>query len=241
MFKINLQVEEKAIPIFERMHPGAVGVFAFDNSSAHAAFAADALNAKRMNVSPGGKQPKMRDTVFDGQVQQMVFPDDHPDPSLRGKAKGMRVVLQERQLWKQGMVGVCNNSTPTSNCCMRHVLEQQADFVNQRCLLQEVIEAHGHKIIFYPKFHCELNYIEMYWGAVKRYTRANCNYTWKGLQQVVPEALDSVSLTQIRRYARRSFRYMDAYQKGLNVKQAAYAVKRYKRHRVIPQSILNEL
>ena len=81
----------------------------------------------------------------------------------------------------------------------------------------------------------------MYWGAVKQYTRANCNYTWRGLQQVVPEALDSVPLKQIRRYARRSFRYMDAYRKGLNVKQANYAVKKYKRHRVIPQNILDEL
>jgi hypothetical protein len=223
------------------MHPRAIGVFAFDNSSAHAAFAADALNARAMNVNPGGKQPKMRDTMFNGQVQSMVFPDDHPDPSLRGNAKGMRVVLKERQLWKEGMVGFCNSSSPTDSCCMRHVLEQQPDFVNQCCLLQEVIEAHGHKIIFYPKFHCELNYIEMYWGAVKQYARANCNYTWKGLQQVVPEALNSVPLKQIRKYARRSFRYMDAYEKGLNVKQAAYAVKKYKRHRVIPQSILEEL
>jgi hypothetical protein len=195
-----------------------------------------------MNVGPGGKQPKMRETMFNGQVQQMVYPDDYFDPSLRGKAKGMRAVLQERQLWKEGMVGFCNSSSPTNDtCCMRHVLEQQPDFANQHCLLQEVIEQHGHKIIFYPKFHCELNFIEMYWSAVKRYARTNCDYTWRGLQRIVPEALDSVSLKQIRKYARKSFRYMDAYRKGMNVKQAEYAVRKYKRHRVIPHSILDEL
>ena len=118
MVKINLQVVEKAIPVFEKMHPGAIAVFAFDNSSSHAAFASDALNAKTMNVKSGGKQPKMRDTIFNGQVQQMVFPDNHPNPDLCGQPKGMRIVLEERQLLREGMVGFCNGSSPTSSCCM---------------------------------------------------------------------------------------------------------------------------
>ncbi len=36
-------------------------------------------------------------------------------------------------------------------------------------LVQEVIEAAGHLCIFLPKFHCELNFIEFFWGWVKRY------------------------------------------------------------------------
>ncbi|CAG8626761.1 16455_t:CDS:2, partial [Funneliformis caledonium] len=35
--------------------------------------------------------------------------------------------------------------------------------------------------------------------------------------------------------------YIDAYRKGLNAKQAEYAIKKYKRHRVISQSIFEEL
>ena len=34
---------------------------------------------------------------------------------------------------------------------------------------------------------------------------------------------------------------MDAYRKGLNVKQAEYAVKKYKRHRIIPNNILQDI
>src|SRR5688572_31972465 len=77
------------------MHPGCVGIFAFDNSTSHGAFADDALIAKHMNLNPGGKQHKLRDTVFNNQVQKMVFPDGQP--------KGMRIVLQERNLWRDGL------------------------------------------------------------------------------------------------------------------------------------------
>ena len=49
--------------------------------------------------------------------------------------------------------------------------------------LQEVIENLGHEAIFYPKFHPELNLIEMCWGSAKRYAQNNCEYTWSGLQR----------------------------------------------------------
>jgi len=75
------------------------------------------------------------------------------------------------------------------SCCARHILASQVDFKNQKPLLQEIIEAKGHKVVFYPKFHCELNYIEMYWGAAKRYVRQHCDYTWKGLKEIYQGSL----------------------------------------------------
>ena len=53
--KVNPQIKEKAIPIFNAVHPGCVAVFAFDNSSGHSVFATDALLAHKMNLSSGGK------------------------------------------------------------------------------------------------------------------------------------------------------------------------------------------
>lgn len=52
-------------------------------------------------------------------------------------------------------------------CCMRKVLSLQSDFLAEIPQLQEVIERAGHICFFLPKFHCELNPIEMFWGWVK--------------------------------------------------------------------------
>ena len=107
--------------------------------------------------------------------------------------------------------------------------------------MKELLRETGIDCLFLPKYHCELNYIEMYWGAAKRYAREHCDYTWVGLQSVVPDALATVPLATIRRYERMSFRFMDAYSKNLTSKQALFAVKKYKSHRRVPDTVLDEL
>ncbi|CAG8642887.1 17739_t:CDS:2, partial [Racocetra persica] len=100
------QVRDKVIPIFKEQFPGAVAVFAFNNATSHAAFAPDALVAKRMNKRSKGKQPKMRSTTFRSEItQDIVFPLNHPDALLRGQPKGLQVVLSERKLWREVSVG----------------------------------------------------------------------------------------------------------------------------------------
>jgi hypothetical protein len=244
------QIEYKAIPIFETLYPNCIAVFAFDNSSNHAVFRKDALVASRMNLKPGGKQPIMRDTYFgpDRQPQSMVFPATHPDEKLRGQPKGIKQVLIERGKWPpEGLILECKDckekiqDESRISCCARQVLSLEPDFLAQRGAIEELIKKAGHECIFYPKFHCELNFIERYWGASKRHARENCDYSWNGLQQMVPKSLDQVPLVMIRKFARKCWRYMDAYRKGISGKLAEYAVKKYKSHRRIPDSILEEL
>jgi len=94
--------------------------------------------------------------------------------------------------------------------------------------------------MFYPKFHCELNYIESFWAEAKRYSRLHCNYSFNHLKEVVPHALDSISLMKIRRFSRRFARYMSAYELGLSGKAAVFAVKRYRSYRRVPETVLEE-
>ena len=161
---------EKIIPAFEHAHgPGYQALFIIDNSQRHSAYAEDALLASRMNFNPGGKQAHLQNGWFihDGIkiIQPMIFPLDHPQFS--DQPKGMKQVLIEHELFHNKLKMKCKECT-SNTCCARRILECQPDFKSQRSLVQEVIEDAGHLCIFLPKFHCELNPIEFFWGAVKQ-------------------------------------------------------------------------
>lgn len=145
-----------------------------------------------------------------------------------------------------------------TDCCMTRMLSLQEDFKNEPCLLEQVskpmhctplsyfinscntkvITEAGHICLFLPKFHPELNPIEMYWGWVKRYFRERANGNFKTAQKLFSEALDACPLTIIRRFFRRAYRYMSVYRQGATGLLAEFAVKQYKSHRGIT---LNDL
>jgi hypothetical protein len=128
-----------------------------------------------MNFNPAGAQSRLRDGWFinaSGQrvSQPMIFPANHPKhPNM---PKGMKAVLIERGLFRAGLKMECKKpkcEPDATDCCATRILSLQADFQEQKSLVQEVIEDAGHLCIFLPKFHCELNFIEFFWGAIKKY------------------------------------------------------------------------
>jgi len=86
----------KAISVFEKKYPQCQGLFIFDHAPSHMKRPDDALNADRMNVRDGGKQPFMRDTEWNGNIQHMVNDD--------GTQKGMKTVLKERGIDTSKMI-----------------------------------------------------------------------------------------------------------------------------------------
>ncbi|KAH6583636.1 hypothetical protein BASA61_007904 [Batrachochytrium salamandrivorans] len=228
------QLEFRAIPIFKILHPNCIGLFLFDNSMNHHAFAPDALKSVGLPLKDGGKNmKKMRNGWFEIDGVRHIQPMQYLD----GLSKGLDTILKERGMWHPSM----------KVKDARELLQSQPDFQAQKPWLQEIVETNQDLTIdYYPKYHCEFNFIELYWGAAKRYSRRNCDYSFKGLELVLPAALNSVSLTLIRKYARKCFRYMDAYRarndigNGLTMEQVEYAMKKYAGHRRIPQSIMHE-
>ena len=207
-----------AVAIAEFKYPSGTNaiVFIFDQSSCHKAYAEDALNASRMNVRPGGKQPCMRDTVWAGRVQQLVDDDGVP--------KGLKKILEERGI----------NTSRMKGDDMRTVISFHDDFRDEKTLVEHFITEKGHKCLFLPKFHCELNPIERVWGQAKAYSRAHTNFTLAGLRTIVNPALDSVSTDLMRKYFRRVLEYEMAYLEGKKArKELETAVKVYKSHRRI--------
>ena len=103
----------------------------------------------------------------------------------------------------------------------------------------------GHSTLFFPKYHCEFNFIESVWNRLKDYARRNCTYSFTALHTTIPKALDSIPLAVIHRYAQRCDRFMDAYREkdfGLTLtpKQVERVVKKYKSHRRIPMDIATQ-
>jgi hypothetical protein len=122
------------------------------------------LHAFDMNKGNGGKQQKQKDTIipmnnphaeFRGKPQKMM--------TEAGQAKGIQQTLEEHGFSVRGMRVKCSPVCPFENndCCMAHLLSKQDNFCLQISLLEQKITSKGHLCIFLPKFHCELNPIEM--------------------------------------------------------------------------------
>jgi hypothetical protein len=156
-------------------------------------------------MDPDGKllkhKIKMHDATFENGSPQSLYFASGPQAGL---FKGMTVLLTERGLHEEAKLNAqCQKfkcPTGNKNCCQRRVLYNQPDFVQAKSLLEELCESRGYTVLFLPKFHCELNFIEQCWGFAKRlYRKFPASSKEADLESNVLLALESVPLESMRK------------------------------------------
>lgn len=101
-----------------------------------------------------------------------------------------------------------------------------------------MVEDAGHKIIFSPKFHCELNFIELIWAYIKSKLRRTCDFDFNSLHDIrLPSVIASISPSLVRDCSNHCFRFMSGNRIGLKVPVLDYAMKKYKSHRRLTSSL----
>jgi hypothetical protein len=100
-----------------------------------------------------------------------------------------------------------------------------------------IVKEAGHLCLFLPKYHCELNIIEFFWGTTKHHTRECCDFTPDGLDREIGVGQEKVKVTTIRRWYQR---WSDAYETGSGAVAAqqqvqAFSSKKFKSYRRAPE------
>jgi len=150
-----------------------------------------------------------------------------------GIGKGKSVDVPKHAGWTGGTA-----------CCLELPLSEQDDFREQQNATRSS-SFRGATTASSSPSHPELNFIERYWSRVKWYTRQHSDGTVAWLKATATAAMKSeggcCDLTTIRRYARTSWRWVDAYRRGLDGVLASWAVRQSKCHRCVTDAADREV
>ena len=145
----------------------------------HKAKSLDGLDATKINKSDGGAGVTLqRDGWFDAATEGVCVRTVQKMQNEAGLQLGMLSILKVRGKSCMKLPGgsysghilnlicvSCREHTekddPSVTCCLYHVLSNEPDFKSQKSWSSETVEKYpGCQLIFYPKFQCELNFIE---------------------------------------------------------------------------------
>jgi hypothetical protein len=217
-----LEQTKKAMDIAQKYYPDDDHIFVFDNATTHLKWPDTALSAQKMTKGPSKTFGAEVTVIVNGKPQYTVdgkpqkrtipmgpgtFADGTPQSfyNENGTFKGMTRILQECGLTTESKLKAqCEKfkcAPDATDCCQRQVLYNQPDFANQDSALEIACKARGFEVMFLPKFHCELNFIEQCWGHSKRvYRQYPASTKEDDLQKNLLSALESVPMATMRRY-----------------------------------------
>lgn len=192
-------------------------------------------------------------------IQTMTYPPGH---EFAGYRKSLTDILQERKLItdaqykaKRGspryVTGHCKSCKSDSErlrtpfgaegiCCLTRLLQLQPDFAGEKPALQEIAEAAGHQVLFLPKYHPELNWIELFWAKLKsNLSDVAVDIRFSEFHKLVGQKMDKIGkdIGLCRRMWANCIEKMELYRLGvttntiLNQKLMKHSSVRFKSHR----------
>ena len=126
----------------------------------------------------------------------------------------------------------------TDAWCMVQALSNCWDFANEQTAFQELLLSRGHVPEMSPKCHPEVAGVgvEYSWGKSKMHFRRHTDHVARHLHANIVASMSAevLTLTRVRRYARKARAYRRAYSTSstaMSRRSIEKQVKLYKRHR----------
>ena len=123
----------------------------------------------------------------------------------KGKSKGLLRLANDLQV-------PIHSSIKLSE--LRTILSKHPAFQNVT-KLEKLAHKYNVKVIFVPKFHCELNPIEGLWCHMKQFVRKKTDQTFSTMMRLIPEFRENFVSKEVQlKLFRRFWRSLNAYQQG---------------------------
>jgi hypothetical protein len=126
-----------------------------------------------------------------------------------------------------------------------HHISQIPAFKQEMSKLGELVRNRGHILRFIPKYHCEMNCIELYWGRSKMWVRKHTDGTFYWLTtQGIWESLEenNIPLRLRQRFARKQREFVRAYaQEGVTSRNVDAVRESFKAEHLQRKWIVNKI
>ena len=199
------------------------------------------MNGESRHLKKGDRIPVcFQEKTHAGKPPSCWYKPGVPPHELEGKPKGLKQLLWELGLFKEGMT-LLGGEDREFGLSMRQVLAAIPSFRRQKPALFEHLAKEGIGADATPKYHCELVAIERRWARSKWWLRHKCQYRFSVMEQNIPLSMfhpDIQPDDMVRRFFRKARDYKRAYRerKEKTAGAARLLVKKYKSHRAPPPS-----
>ncbi|POW17050.1 hypothetical protein PSTT_00862 [Puccinia striiformis] len=188
MAQLCKQVTEKALPIFEALHPGCqeglrgqpqsmcfptdyeVQSLAGQPKGIQQVLAERGLFQYYCGAQNDAQLPPLRLKCKQCSASGAVKDAEARARNAVKQAEARGYSIDQESCFREELGTTTSASAlplKLKDCCWSQIMANQSDFLAERPLLQTIIKEAGHVCLFLPKFHCELNPIELLWAYIK--------------------------------------------------------------------------